>query len=123
MIGRLGELMQDAHTAASLGSSREYSEPELFLAHSLRAGESEDNASVAYLFESAGIDPLITTQRVAKRRTMFGECRRVEYYQIVLILTHVVEILECVFGECLVPVVVWKVQGYIGFGQRYSLGR
>ena len=45
MVGGLVQLMEDAHVAAALGSSREHRHAELVLGDRLRTGEGEEDAS------------------------------------------------------------------------------
>ena len=56
VVGRLCQLMQDAHTASGHGCGCEYGCTEVFFADGLRAGESEEYAARFDLLESLDIE-------------------------------------------------------------------
>ena len=79
MVGRLGELVEDAYAATALGGCREYGQTELFAAHGLRAGEGEQDSPLGNLLECLCVEALIAAQGVAQGAPVLGECRRVEH--------------------------------------------
>ena len=65
MVGRLGELVQDADIATGNGSRREYSHAELFPIDRLWTAEGEENATWFDLAEGLGIEPFVALQSIA----------------------------------------------------------
>ncbi len=98
VVGRLGELVKDAHPATALGGCAENSKTELLFAHGLRARECEENAAGGYFVESLGVKPAVTLQGVAEHAAVLGKGRRVEYYEVVDAFLHCVEVFEGIFG-------------------------
>ena len=99
MVGRLGELVQDAHAAPGLGGGGEYGQAELLAADGLRAGEGEDQAAGSHLGYAGGIEPLVAAQGIAQGRAVFGEGRRVQDDEVIGAGLGMVQIFESVLGE------------------------
>ena len=83
MIGRLVELMQDAHIAASLCSCRKDSIAEMILRDNLRTAERKENATRTNGLEAFHVKTGVTLERIMKGSAMLGECRRVEHDKVV----------------------------------------
>ena len=64
MIGRLMQLMQDAHLALGKGCCRKYSIAEMVFCYHLRTGEREQNTTLLYLLESLLIQTGIALQGI-----------------------------------------------------------
>lgn len=121
MIGRLGELVHDAHTASALCSCCEDGIAEVLLAYYLGAGEGEEDAARTYLLECLGIELGVAAEGIAEGSTMLGKGRRVEDDEVVL-PSHAVEILEGVFGKGFMAGIAGKIKLYIGTGKVDGLG-
>ena len=106
---------------SALGSRSEHGIAEILLANYLRAGEGEENTSRTDFLECLGIKLGVTAKGITQRSTMLGECRRVEDDEVVL-PSHTVEILEGIFGVCLMTIVAGEIKLYIGTGEVDSLG-
>ena len=83
MVGRLVQLVQDAHRAASLSSSREYSIAEVVFCYHLRAGEGEQDSAWSNLLECFCIEAGIAFQCVVQSSAMLGKGRWVEDDEVV----------------------------------------
>ena len=83
MIGRLVELMQDAHIAASLCSCREDSVAEMIFRDNLRTAERKENTTRTNSLEAFHVKTGVTLERIMKCSAMLGECRRVEHDKVV----------------------------------------
>ena len=121
MIGRLCELVHDAYASATLGCSSEDCIAEILLAYYLGAGEGEEDASRTDFLECLGIELGVAAKGIAKGSAMFGECRRVEDYKVVL-PSHPVEILEGIFGKGFMTLVAREVKLYVGTCEVDGLG-
>ena len=108
VVGGLCQLVEYAHIALCHSCSSEYRSAEILLAHYLRAGEGEKNASRLYLLNSLCVEPAVANERVAQAVAVFGKRRRVEYNQVVVV-AHTVEEVECIFGVCCVALVAGEV--------------
>lgn len=122
MVGRLDELVQYAHVASRLLCGGEDGEAEVLLAYYLRAGEGEENASGAYLLEGFGVELAVSLQGIVEYPAVFGKGGRVEDDE-VIVAAHGVEVLEGVFGKCLVACIAGEVQLYVAAGEVYGLCR
>ena len=122
MVARLGELVKDAHASTALGSCSEHRIAEISLVHHLRAGESEQDSTRLDLLECLCIELAITAEGIAQSITVLGKCRRIQDNQIVLV-AHPVEVLERIFGVCLMARVAREVQFHILVGKVDGLGR
>ena len=67
VVSRLRQLMQDADVSTRHGGRTEDGQTELLLVHRLRAREGKEDASRTNLFESLGIQFLVTLQSVPFR--------------------------------------------------------
>ena len=112
VVGRLCQLMQDAHTASGHGGGCEYGCTEVFFADGLRAGESEEYAARFDLLESLDIEFSVALQGVTQCVAVLGKCRRVQDDEVVLV-THAVEILEGILCIGCMTAVTGKVQLYV----------
>ena len=115
MVGRLGELVQDAYTATRHGRCGEDGCAEVVFCHHLRAGEGEEDASGAYLLECLSIELAVAHECVAEGIFVLGKGGRVEDDEVVLI-THAVEVLEGIFGIGLVACITGEVELHVGAG-------
>ena len=78
MIGRLGQLMQNADTPFGLRSRTENRQAEIFFADHLRAGESKQDSSGLDFLEGNRIQFAVSLQGIAQHILMFGKCRRIQ---------------------------------------------
>ena len=77
VVLRLVQLVQDTHFAPHLCRRAENSQTEHLFVHRLRAGESEQYTSRAYLFNRLRIESLIATQGIFDSVAVFGKGGRV----------------------------------------------
>ena len=70
MIGRLMQLMQDAHFTLGKGCCRKYRITEMVFRDHLRTGEREENAALLNLFESLLIQACVAFQKAGGSRMM-----------------------------------------------------
>lgn len=73
MIGRLMNLMQDAHLAVGLDCSSKYRITEVLLRHNLRAAEREEDASRLDALQTLHIKARVALERVAQSCAMLGK--------------------------------------------------
>lgn len=83
MVGRLMQLMEDAHLTMGLGGSGEDGVAEMFLRHHLRAGEGEENAAGGNLFKGLRVESGVALQRIVQGSAMLGKGGRVENDKVV----------------------------------------
>ena len=83
VIGRLMQLMQDAHLTLGKGCCREYRITEMVFRDHLRTRECEENAALLNLLESLLIQACVAFQRIMQGTTVLGEGGRVEDDEIV----------------------------------------
>ena len=121
MVGRLVQLMQDAHLAAGLGSCREDSVAEIIFGNDLRTAEGEQDSTWLDAFEALNVKSGVAFQCIMERSTMFGKGRRIKNDEVVLLVVGI-EILEGVIAECLVTGVTREVEGDIAVGKLDGLG-
>ena len=81
----------------------------------LRAGEGEEDASGPNLLESRSVEFAIPLEGIAEHVTMLGEGRRIEDDEVVIV-AGTSEVIEGVFGEGAVAVVVGEVEGDVALG-------
>ena len=121
MVGRLCELMQDAHLAAALCCCAEHSEPELLLAHGLRAGEGEEHSPTLNLAESLGVETPIAHECVLEGALVLGKCWRVEDDEVVGVGLDMVEEIEGILSKGLVPAVARVIKLHVAASEAHSL--
>src|SRR5665647_3105489 len=95
MIRRLTHLMQYSDIASGIGSRSKDRYSEIFFCHNLGTGECENNSTRLYLFNCLYIQPFISLQCICQNIIMFRKCRRIEYYQVVLIF-YMIHIIKCI---------------------------
>lgn len=78
VVGRLVELMEDAHVATATGSGGEDGEAELLLIDGLRTAEGEEDAAGADTLEGDGVEARIALDGAAHGVAVFGESGRVK---------------------------------------------
>ena len=122
MVGRLRELMQDAHLAPRHGRRAEYRKAELLLRHRLRAGKREENASRTNLLKCLHIEFAIAYEGIFQRALMLCKCWRIENYKVITVIDSAKK-LECILRKCLVTAVAWEIKLDIGIRQTHSLFR
>ena len=110
MVGRLMQLMQDAHLAPCHCRCREDCRAEVVLVDSLRATEGKEYASGLYHLEGLGVELCISAQGIVQGILVFGKCGRVEDDEVVRgddgRLLHE---LEGIFGKGFMPFVAREV--------------
>ena len=116
MVGRLMQLMEDAHTASCLGSSREDGITEMLLRDHLATAEREEDAAALDALEPLEIQARITLQGVVKSAAMLGKGRRVEHDEVVLILVGIEEF-EGIVAESLMAGIIREVQRHVLIGE------
>ena len=121
MVGRLMQLVQDAHLATALRSGCEDSIPEVILRHHLRTAEGEQHASPTDAFKGFDIESCIALQRIVQGSPMLGKGWRVENDEVVGVVGLIKE-LEGIVAESLMTLIVREIQLYVGIGQFDSLG-
>ena len=121
MVGRLCELMQDAHLAAALCCCAEHSESELLLAHGLRAGEGEEHSPTLNLAESLGVETPIAHECVLEGALVLGKCWRVEDDEVVGVGLDMVEEIEGILSKGLVPAVARVIKLHVAASEAHSL--
>ena len=109
--------MQYTHFAARHSCCAEYCQPELLARHCLRTREGEQNASRFDFVECLGIEFLVSYKGILQSAFVLGKCRGVEDDEVVGVGWHIVEILECIFGKCLVTIVAREIQFHIVSGE------
>ena len=72
MVGRLRELMQNAHLAPRHGCRAEHCQTELLFRHRLRAGKREENASRTNLLKCLHIEFAIAYEGIFQRALCFA---------------------------------------------------
>ena len=120
MVGRLMQLMEDAHTASCLGSSREDGITEMLLRDHLATAEREEDAAALNALEPLEIQASITLQGVVESAAMLGKGWRVEHDEIVLILVGIEEF-EGIVAESLVANIIGEVQRHVRVGELNGL--
>ena len=121
MVGRLRQLVQDAHATSGHGGSRKDSCAEIFLADSLRTGESEQDASRFDFLESFHIQFAIALQGIAQGIPVFGKGGWVEDNQVILV-AHTVQIFKGILGKGSVTAITREIQLYILIGKVNRFG-
>ena len=89
MVGRLVQLVHNAHLATCLCGSREHGIAELVFGDYLAATECEEQATWLDALESLCVESRITFKCVVKCSAMLGESRWVEHNEVVFILVGV----------------------------------
>ena len=83
MVGRLVQLMEDAHLTMGLGGGGEDGVAEMLLRDHLRAGEGEEDAARGNLLKGLRVQAGITLQRVVQGTSMLGKGGRVKDDEVV----------------------------------------
>ena len=83
MIGRLMQLMQDAHLTTCQGRSRKDSIAEMVFRNHLRARERKEDATLFNLLERLLVQSGVALQGIMQRTTMLGKGRRVENDEVI----------------------------------------
>ena len=109
MVGRLVELMKDAHIAMGKGCGGEDGIAEIILGDHLRTRKREENATGSYFLESLHVKASVTLEGIVKRTAVLGKSGRVEDDK-VIVATCTVEILEGILAESLVTVIAGEVE-------------
>ena len=112
MVTGLSQLVQDTHTTPCLSSSCKDRIAKIILRYHLRTGESKQNPSRTNLLESFCVEFGISTQGITKCVTVLGKSRWIKNNQIIL-FSHTVKILECIFGKCLMTHIARKIQLHV----------
>ena len=121
MVGRLMQLVQDAHLSSCLSCCSKHCVAELILRYHLRAAESKEDTTLLNTLQTLHIQAGITLQCITQSRTVLGKSRRIKNYQIILLVVFV-EILESIFADSLMASISREVKRNILIGQFYSLG-
>ena len=121
MIGWLMQLMQDTHLTTCLGSSRKDGIAEMILGNHLRTTESKEDATRLDNLEGLVVQTGIALQRIMQRPTVLGKGRRIEDYQVVLVV-GALQILESILTEGLMTSVTREIQLYITIRELDGLG-
>ena len=123
MIRPLAEAVNDPDPAPSLCGGGEDGVGEGNLVHHLRAAESEHKTSRSHLGDRCGVQALISPQGILQRIPVLGECRRVNYDEIILSLPAGAQILYGISADVLPAPVLRSIEGEISVGKGYGLGR
>ena len=116
VIGRLVDLMQDAHLAVGLHCSCEDSVAEVLLCDYLRAAEGEEDATGLDALQSFDVEACVAFEGVAQGCAMLGECGRVEHDEVIGLVVGIEE-LERVLAEGCVTLVAGEVEGDVPVGE------
>ena len=119
MVGRLRELVEDAHLASGDGCGREDRRAEELLRNGLRAGEGEEDAARADLRQRAGVEALVALHGVPEHLVVLGEGRRVEDDQVVAV-ADVAQVLHGVGRDLGVRGALAEVQSHVLRGQLHG---
>ena len=85
MVGRLGELVEDAHLTTRNSGCGKDGGAEQLLRYRLRAGESKEDTATLYLRQCSGIESLIALHSISEHLMVLGKSRWVKDYHIILI--------------------------------------
>ena len=121
MVGRLMQLVQDAHLSASLGCCRKDGIAEIVLRHHLRAAECKQDATLLDALQSLHVQAGISLQGIMQGCTVLGKGWWVQDDEVILLVV-VIEILECILADCLMTRIARKVLGDVLIGQLDCLG-
>lgn len=83
VVGRLVQLMQDAHLALGQGSSREDGVAEMVLGNHLRTGERKEDATTLYLLKGLLVESRIPLQGIVQGTPVLGKGRRIKDDEVV----------------------------------------
>ena len=83
MVGRLVQLVQDAHLALGQGCCREDGITEMVLGDHLRAGECKEDAATLNLLEGLLVESGIALQGIVQGTAVLGKGWRVEDDEII----------------------------------------
>lgn len=115
VVSGLVQTIEDTDAAAGLGGGGEHGEGKGLLVNDLRAAEREDQAPGSDLGDRGGVQTLIGTEGVVQGTSMLGECRRIHYHQIVLVLWDVAQELDGIGAIACVSGWLETVQEHIPF--------
>ena len=121
VIGRLMELMQDAHIAMGKGCCREDSIAEIILGDHRRTREGEENTTWLDFLQSLHIQSCISLEGIVESAAVLGKCGRVEDYEVV-VASCLVEIFEGILAESLVALITGEIEFDILGGEFDGLG-
>ena len=121
MVSRLMQLVQNANLSSSLRSCSKHSVAELILGHHLRAAEGKKDTTLLNTLQALYIQAGITLQRITQSRTVLGKSRRIQNYQIILLIMFI-KIFEGIFADSLMTCIPREIERNILIGQFYRLG-
>ena len=121
VIGRLMELMEDAHIAMGKSGCREDSIAEIILGDHLRTREGEENTSWLDFLQRLHIQSCISLEGIVESAAVLGKCGRVEDYEVV-VASSLVEIFEGILAESLVALITGEIEFDILGGEFDGLG-
>ena len=121
MVGRLMQLVQDAHLSASLGSSGKDGIAEIILGYHLRATECKEDSALLDALQSLHVQTGISLQCIMQGCTVLGKGWRIEDDEVIL-LVMVIEILESILADSLMTCIAREVESDILIGQLDGLG-
>lgn len=121
MVGRLVQLVQDAHLATCLRGSREDSIAKLIFGNNLAATESKENSARLDLFKGFVIETGITLQSIVECAAVLGKGRRIKDDEVVG-TTGFLQKFESIAAISLMARVTGEIEFNILFGEFDGFG-
>ena len=121
MVGRLVQLVENAHLTPCPGGSGEDGIAEMILGNHLRATERKEDAALLNLLESLVVQAGIALEGIVERTTMLGEGGRIEDDEVVLVAS-LFEILKGILTKGLMALIVGEIQFDVAVGEFDGLG-